>query len=335
MKIDSNDKAISVLLEMHKAHSLRNLLRYFDEIISYAIDSNKNILTNLLKKNLIQSLQEEVEYQQNIYNYQKSLNQNQIFDSKYRIVLLADSHGLPRPPFAGNIPFEKTYPYYLCFLLKSHLSSSKCPQLNARCLRARTIKNVLEILENWHIEKDSGVNFLIVQVGITECTPRIFKSYEDQTCISNLHNTDLGRMINEVMIKHKRQLIHYHPDRTWIPFAHFKKSIDQLVLLAEKKLFSSIIFINIIEPSDGQEYRNPGFKQNVRKYNTIFKNAAIKNDWIHLIDLNKIIWNNGGPYNLTIDGHHLTVKGNQLLVQELEALVMYKIILNENKYNLF
>jgi lysophospholipase L1-like esterase len=97
--------------------------------------------------------------------------------------------------------------------------------------------------------------------------------------------------------------------------------VQQVVQKARETEVQSLVFINIIRPPDSVEERSPGFQSNVIAYNQVLQEQT-KHPFVTLIDLNRMVHEDGGSDALTVDGIHLNEPGHILLAQELEQHVM-------------
>lgn len=236
-----------------------------------------------------------------------------------KILILADSLALPRGKSWGNIPYETTYPY---LLQKSLIEIPRLSQsvIIERGMRFRTVEKVLE---DW--DELVGLRqpqIVIIHVGIVDCAPRVL-SQKQYSLISKL-----PKKIRDIILKgiHKYRsiIIRTFSQKVYVTELKFKKYIREIIDRANEDNVQSLVFINIITPPDDLEIRSPGYQKNVKKYNHILETSC-NNDFVTLLDLDKIIIDNGKTENLTIDGMHINISGHQLLSEELVRIINNKV----------
>lgn len=228
-----------------------------------------------------------------------------------KIVVMADSLAMPRQG-ETNIAFEATYPYVLDQSLRRRLATSS-PIVIERGMRRRTIEYVLdEWLELVELRKPDVV---VVHVGIVDCAPRVFLRRERQF-IENLRPARLRDWVLRFVHRHRRAIIRMR-GRVYVPPQRFRALVAQVVEKARQCKLRSLVFVNIITPPAEMEERSPGFIQNVDTYNEILK-SQVHGEGIHLINLNGMIRDGGGPDKLTVDGIHINEMGHAMLAREIE-----------------
>jgi lysophospholipase L1-like esterase len=120
--------------------------------------------------------------------------------------------------------------------------------------------------------------------------------------------------------RHRRRIIQKRR-RVYVPVSKFKATVEEVVSRAHDARVRSLVFVNIIEPPQEMEERSPGFRRNVEDYNRILS-AQTDEQRVHLIDLNRLIHEHGGPEELTVDGIHINRTGHRMLAQELERHIL-------------
>ena len=257
-------------------------------------------------------LSEMNQYQQFILNnypdnYQK-INKNAT--ERKKILLFSDSLGLPRQ----NIPIQITYPFLVCKNLINNYDKYP-PMLITKCIRHRTIFEVWDDLNN--DENAVDYDLIIVHVGIVDCYPRIFLP-EERALVSQLSNTNtqFSNLVLSFAHEQRRNIIQLHPNRVYVPFLRWKECLKSIIKI--KKDTQNMIFVNIIQPSDREEYRSPGAIENVAKYNSVLEELVAQNKGVYLIDFNNLIIKNGGPSKLTIfDEIHINQEAHKILATAL------------------
>lgn len=235
-----------------------------------------------------------------------------------KIVLLADSLSLPRGPDQGDIPYEATYPFLLEWSLRAKLGSH-VPWLIERGLRLRTI---LGVPADWYEQVQlKKPDILVVHVGVVDCAPRVFMPLE-RRLVNAIRPKRLRARVLEWVNRHRRALVRLRPNRVYVPHSRFARGVQQVVDKAARSGLRGLILINIIAPPDDLEYRSPGFRQKVELYNRTLAEQAGRFPWIRLVDFNALIWQQGDPARLLVDGVHPNREGHVLLARELERHIL-------------
>jgi lysophospholipase L1-like esterase len=230
-----------------------------------------------------------------------------------KVVILADSLALPRQEGEGNIPYEVTYPYLLDESLRRRLGE-RAPWIIERGMRSRTIERVLD--EWFEMVELRGAEVVVIHIGIVDCAPRVFMPRE-RAFVERLRPARLRVRFLDFVHRHRRRIIKMR-QRVYVPVEKFKTMVEEVVSKSRGAGVRSLVFINIIEPPEEMETRSPGFRRNVEDYNRILRAQADEQTAVHLVDLNNLIREGGGPEALTVDGIHINETGHRMLAQELE-----------------
>ena len=228
-----------------------------------------------------------------------------------KIAILADSLALPREDVGGEEMLEVTYPFLLDQSLRRQFGNS-APFVYERGTRRRTIEYVLD---DWNEQVElKKPDVVIVHVGIVDCAPRVFLRREG-AFVANIRIPWVRDRILKFAHDHRKAIVERRR-KVYVPLWRFEKLIEEVVRKARETAVKSLVFINIIDPPDSVEERSPGFQKNVIAYNRVLQ-AQTKHDLVSLIDLNRMIHDEGGSSALTVDGIHLNERGHVLLANEL------------------
>jgi lysophospholipase L1-like esterase len=229
------------------------------------------------------------------------------------ISILGDSLAMPR--IEEGINFENTYEYLLSKKMYSDfyiLNKSK---------RGNTIKNQ-SILQ--YIYDDIEVlkpTFIIIQLGICDCAPRIIGSKE-RLILDVLAPFWFKRLYINLKSKNRLFLTKYFP-RVNVMFPDFKLMYKGLI----EKIFKidsvkKVIVINICDTNQENKKRSFGFEENIVRYNSFLKTLESEN--IILLDLFEA--SRLDPNLLLEDGIHLSRKGHIFITDKIsESLNSYKL----------
>jgi acyl-CoA thioesterase I len=232
-----------------------------------------------------------------------------------KIVIMADSLAMPR---AGEttVSFEATYPYLLERALRKSPETQNAMIID-RGMRRRTIEYVLD---EWpELIELRTPDIAIIQVGIVDCAPRVFLRRERQF-IESVRPPKLRDAILKFVHKHRAAIVKFR-GKVYVPSDRFQTLVAEVISRAKQSNLKSLIFVNIIAPPTEMDARSPGFITNVEVYNQILK-SSVQGTGVHLIDLDKIVKENGGVEKLTVDGIHINDEGHALLAKEIQDHVM-------------
>lgn len=229
-----------------------------------------------------------------------------------KIAILADSLALPREDVGGSDLLEVTYPFLLEKALRARFGGA-APLIFERGMRRRTIEYVLD---EWNEQVElKKPDVVIIQVGIVDCAPRVFLRRE-ASFVANIRFSWLRNRIFKFTHDHRKSIVQFRR-KVYVPLPRFERLVQTVVLKAEETRVKSLVFINIVSPPDSVEARSPGFQDNVIAYNRVIQEQT-KHSFVTLIDLNRIVEDEGGSDQLTVDGIHLSERGHILLAELLE-----------------
>jgi len=233
-----------------------------------------------------------------------------------KIVIFGDSLALPREDVGGDELLEVTYPFLLDQSLRRQFGAA-APLIFERGMRRRTIEYVLD---EWNeLVELRKPQIVIVHVGIVDCAPRVFLRRE-ASFVANIRFAWLRERIFRFTHDHRRKIVQFRR-KVYVPLPRFERLVQQVVQKARATGVQSLVFINIIAPPDSVEERSPGFQSNVIAYNQVFQEQT-KHDFVSLIDLNRMVHDEGGSDTLSVDGIHLNERGHTLLAQRLAEQVL-------------
>ena len=239
-----------------------------------------------------------------------------------KISILADSLALPREDVGSDELLEVTYPFLLDRSLRARCGGA-APLIFERGMRRRTIEYVID---DWYEQVElKKPEVVIVHVGIVDCAPRVFLRREG-AFVANIRFGWLRNRILKFTHDHRRRIVQFRR-KVYVPLPRFERLVETVVQKARETNVQSLVLVNIVRPPDSVEERSPGFQDNVTAYNRVLQEQT-KHSFVTLIDLNRIVEDEGGSETLTIDGVHLSERGHALLAEKLEQ-VLLPMLLNE------
>ena len=219
-----------------------------------------------------------------------------------KILFVTDSLGLPRE-LPDKVIYEKTYLNIL-----RHYFKQKIPDLEiiSISIGGGSIEDLSRQLLGYY--KATDPDLVIIQSGIVDCSPRMFKK-------SELARVQIGPRTRKVVFKLNQNFkvkIRKHRKITYTPPKEFEKVSKRL-----KEIFDDRIYwLGILPTSQDYELIVPGISKNVTFYNNLIK----KNYQNQFIDLSTF------PFQgISKDHHHLNEHGHQLIAAHLKALLLSKL----------
>lgn len=219
------------------------------------------------------------------------------------IFCIGDSLGLPR----NGVVYEDTW-YYLL--------TKRFPNINFYPFfyRDQTTSSLEHIFNNYL--KYYNAKFVIVQLGICDCAPRIinkdslfWKTYFK--VFQLFHASDLAWRI--VKSTHSRN----NPNRVVVPFDLFKTNVLTFVSLCKERGIS-IILVKIATPTQSLQKKSPLITGNIVKYNSFYD--ELKSLYPDLISVVNPL-NTGEITDYVEDGYHTTAIGFKKVFDSLSKII--------------
>ena len=218
-----------------------------------------------------------------------------------RILCLTDSMAMPRE----NVAYEDTW-YSKLVDAHSNITFKK------DFLRARSTKNLLKDLKSDC--KDFAPDTVILQLGLTDCAPRIIN---DRKLTWRIIRASFVRMhLIDTFWKLVKRYFHRTPDTVYRSLPSFRKDIERSIkYLIEDQKIKNVLIVKIGLVGSVPDAKSPHWNTNIHKYNAVFDEVENKYpDVIQCIDpLSKPddSW-------FVSDGFHCNEKGHQVVFDEIE-----------------
>ena len=221
-----------------------------------------------------------------------------------RVLIITDSVGMPRP----EVGYEHTWIYRL---------KQKFPgyDIMDRSARGSTSHRLVT-------EGGGGVDLLetympdivIMQLGITECAPRLFRKQGPEFFVMNrIMNNDMrARYISFIKKKRVRD-----PRLTDVSPEIFRQNIRNYFSRAEES-GSQVIVLLIARPGELVLGKSPHIKENIDLYNRIFSEEAVPFDNVMLVEP---FGEDDDLDRLFLDELHLTPEGYGIIYDRLVPLL--------------
>lgn len=219
-----------------------------------------------------------------------------------KILFATDSLGLPRES-PDKVTYEKTYINILRNFLKQEIPDVELISIS---IGGGSIEDLSRQLLGYY--KAAKPDLVILQSGIVDCSPRMFKKSE--LALLQIFPL-LGKVVFRLTKSFKTKIRKYRKISYTSPY-DFEESIKRL-----KKAFGNHIYwLGILPSNNKYESLVPGISKNIDLYNRL-----IKKSYQHqFIDLTNF------PVNgISQDHHHLNELGHQFLAEHLKAFLLSKL----------
>ncbi len=224
-----------------------------------------------------------------------------------KILLLADSLALPNKK--ENIGSEETY----VSLVMNKYQHFEIKQLSEM---GNDTEQTLKLLT----DKVIGLRpkFAIIQLGITDCAPRVFRRNELNLILK--FPSLIQDLIQYFASKFRYKITKLRKIQ-YVPISRFKINYEAIINRLQK-VNTKICLINIVHASDDLCSFSHGMRENVIHYNTIINQYSQKYS-CYLVNLNKLTLEDRTL--VANDGYHISIEGNRLLYKEINRFLSSEI----------
>jgi acyl-CoA thioesterase I len=236
-----------------------------------------------------------------------------------KISIIADSIALPRVEYNDIVYYDETWPCKLHYELRHELSEKV--YINNSSIRKRTSSS---LKNNIFYESITCTNpdFVIIQLGIVDCAPRIISLKERHIFNKRYFPKILREYLIRYRKKNRKKITLKDPlKKAYVKPEDFVSNINffsDSIYNYNPKI--KIIILPIISNYSIVNDYSPGFKSNIILYNNNLSNIKKKNiiehDFSTLISLFKDLDN-----LYCSDGYHLLSDGHSIISNYLTSLI--------------
>lgn len=232
-------------------------------------------------------------------------------EERVPLLLLGDSLGLPRSDqISGRYRgAETTYGWMLGY--KAHPF-----QPTAVCQRYFTTDNAVRALTEEPALAQT--KHAVIHLGLNDCANRMFLEHERLAL--SLLSEDLRQQIVGFAQAHRHAILKSLPGRHYVTADKFRTNLDLICALLRQGGTEKIILTTVILPSSLFWHFTPGINANFAKYNIEVLSAVQRNN-ATLLDLDRLVTEQGAKKMLVDDGMHLSVEGHRLFTREVVKLL--------------
>lgn len=215
-----------------------------------------------------------------------------------------------------NIFYRDTYPFKLQYLLDPNKYHVRPRNKGGNCVDYQAKPE--------HLDADilsSDSEYIIFQLGIVDCTPRLFSRLQ-KGIIAVLCRNPITKIFTVAFIKFKQKrrrfFTKYFPKIDVSPKVFEEKYSFILKKIKESKKTKKVFIINIADADEENKQKSYNLEKNILEYNQILKELVDKNkDFCELIDIYTPSAQKDSGLIVKGEGVHLTREGNDYLVRLL------------------
>jgi len=231
-------------------------------------------------------------------------------DNPSKIVLIGDSLSMLRP--SENISFNDTYVFKLTKMGYCVID---------RSIRASTTESVLKVTTWDMFCLDS--DYYILHLGVCDCAPRIFKSWEYKI-LNIMNDLPVLSIISNFLYSYLSSRRYYYTKKRGIQNVSYddfcinmQKIID--LIRGNNKNNKKIIINNIVSP--GSHWLKKSFRvlELIQLYNGFLCKLQQNSDDIRIIDLFDFTSRN--PHYVLSDGHHISKEVHDFICSEVIKII--------------
>ncbi len=165
--------------------------------------------------------------------------------------------------------------------------------------------------------------FVIIQVGIVDCAPRLLSTVERFVVGLMIRIPILGVFARMYISFKSHYRIHLTKifKRTCVPLVEYRDNMRFVIeSILQTKRIEKVAIINIASPGDYLISRSYGICNNIKLYNSIIDEIAnAQKENILVVNLHEITERNPSWINQS-DGHHITAEAHDWIAKQLLRL---------------
>lgn len=226
-------------------------------------------------------------------------------EDKYNVLCIADSMAMPREDVAYDITwYAKLVNAYPRVSFKKDF------------FRARSTKNLLKDLESDC--RDFAPDIVILQLGLTDCAPRIIN---DRKLIWRIVRAIFVRLhLVDTFWKIVKKYFHRTPDTVYRSLSGFRKDIARSIkYLIEGQNVKHILIVKIGHVGTVASHKSPYWNGNIEKYNEVFD--CVERQYSEIIQCIDPLSNPDDSWFVS-DGFHCNEPGHQIVFNQIDRSIL-------------
>ncbi|MDX0833448.1 hypothetical protein GOD82_26680 [Sinorhizobium medicae] len=231
-----------------------------------------------------------------------------------KAVVVSDSLGLPRGAPGSKTEASKLEMTASGLILEAILKTGSA-SVQPLCRRYGTTAFMLEAL---HSRADCKNADVLIHIGLNDCVVRMFM--EDQRLALSTLAAEVRQKIVKFAQDYRVPLVESDLEHTYTPLPVYERRLEEAANLARSKGARSVTFVTIIQPPTKFGAKTPHMSWSFNRFNMVLYDVA-KRERCHLIDMDRLCWEQGTQITLSSDGMHLSAAGHALMAEKFITLV--------------
>jgi len=309
-------------------NNLTNITNYINDAFTLAKDRKMDnavehffTVRMLLRTSIVEgkTSQQTLHNHTNIFKSEAQKFKNAIHENQpninieKEIVIVGDSLHLPRPEETKSLNggIDRTTSY----MLQGNIKKENAPYgVNTWAQRYFTTDS---LIAHWEeiIPLDLKNCHLVIHLGLNDYVERMF--LEEERLAMELYPEELKVKIVQFAQQYRKEIIHRQLNHSYVPFEKFKKNICEIITKAKKVEVLSLTLVNIIALPSYSWGHTPRSMWNTSRFNMFLYDVEQEYTQVNILDLDRLIWEQGLHEHLLSDKMHLSLKGHKLLADQL------------------
>jgi hypothetical protein len=300
--VDTVEKKIDKAYQLAAAGDIASAVELFDEVRNFGETPDLKERVDKLEKDFLKSVTAERDA------FRSYVKQGNPVDPERRIVIFADSLGLPRPGDPSNVLDNQATSYAFALreaVKRRHKEGAPKAAVDPICQRYATSATVIE---NMPLAQLEGAD-VIVHVGLNDFSRRIFLERQRQS-LKLLPNALINKIVKFSQVNmHRADIIRRYDQHCYTPLDKWVNNIAEIAEKAKSGGARSLTWLTMVQLPVRVEAHTPGYRYNVLSYNLALY-AAERSKAIKLLDVDRIFWELGFESLMHSDLMHLTQKAH-------------------------
>lgn len=234
-----------------------------------------------------------------------------------KVVIISDSLALPRPlEMKGQRHgLELAYPYWLQEKIKDEGKA-----VISWGQRYMTTQLFLDNYDTISQEVGGFSNAdMVIHIGLNDYVERMF--LEEERIAMDMLPSIIKEKMAKFAQKHRMMILDNQDDYAYVPSGKFRENIENIILKLRQDNVKSIMFVNQIAlPMDRWKY-TANYIYIFTRCNMVFYEMS-KKYGVKIVDIDRLVWQNGLKQMLNDDMMHLGLEGHKMLSQSIANEVL-------------
>jgi hypothetical protein len=301
-----------------EAKDMANAVRLFDEVRNFAATPDLSDKTDKFEADFQKSIRQERD------KFRSYVREGNPPAAERKIVILADSLGLPRPKEPLNVLDNMATSYAFALREGTKRLAGKVPKtsIDPLCTRYATSDTVLRDMALADLD---GAD-VIVHVGLNDFSRRIFTERQ-RLSMKMLPQELVNKIVKFGQANmYRAEIIAAFPEHCYVPHDKWIANIAEIATSARKAGARSVTWLSIMQLPVSVERHTPNYRFNVLRYNLALYDA-VRTGLIEMLDVDCLFRDFGREKFVHSDQMHLSLRGHLFIcnrfIERLFGLAEY------------